>query len=257
MNVFKQFYKSIYSPKDIAFVRFQGIGKSILYVFLLALISILPSVFFISASISSGVKASKIIIKDELPSFSINKGLLTAKTNVPITIDKKDFTIVLDPTGAVTDKDLAGSRNTFAILKNEFVFITGGQTDTYSYSLLQGITVTNIDLLNLLDTFNSIKIFILPLIGIILYLFTSAKSFIEISVLASFGILLKKLAARRLNYQQLWKMTAYSETLPTVFFTIMTTLKTTVPYGFLINWLVVLIVLLISINEIPKPKEPI
>jgi hypothetical protein len=50
-------------------------------------------------------------------------------------------------------------------------------------------------------------------------------------------------------------MAAYSETLPTLFFTIMSAIKTTVPNSFLINWFVVIIVLYLAINEIPKPKK--
>ena len=49
-------------------------------------------------------------------------------------------------------------------------------------------------------------------------------------------------------------MATYSETLPTLFFTIMAAIKTTVPMSFLINWLVVIIILYVAINETPKPK---
>lgn len=255
MNIFKQLYKSTYSPKDIAAFRFQGIGKTILFVFLLTLISILPSIFFISTSITTGIDSATTVIKNELPSFSIKNGHLTAKTDVPVTIDKQNLTIVLDPTGAVTEKDLAGNNNTFGILKNEFIFIAGGRTDTYSYSMLKGMDVTSKDLLHFLDTLNQLKMIIIPCISIILYLFSCAASFIEISILALFGQILNNLAGKKLTYGKLWRMTAYSETIPTLFFTIMASLKTTVPLSFFINWFVVLIVLFLAINEIPKPKE--
>lgn len=257
MNVFKQFYKSIYSPKDIAAYRFQGIGKTILYVFLLTLVSIMPSVFFISSSITAGIDSARTVIKNELPDFTIDNGLLKAKTNVPVTINKKNITIVLDPTGAVSSKELAGTDNTFAILKKEFVFIAGGKTETYSYSMLNGVKITTNDLLHFLNALNGAKMFIIPCISIVLYLFSSAASFIEISILALFGFAIKNFADRRLNYKQLWTMTAYSETLSTLFFTIMAAIKTSVPLGFLINCLVVLIVLYLSVNEVPKQKTSI
>ncbi|XYJ24178.1 DUF1189 family protein [Bacillus velezensis] len=38
LNIFTALLKSTYSPADIAKTRFQGIGKAILYVFLLSVL---------------------------------------------------------------------------------------------------------------------------------------------------------------------------------------------------------------------------
>jgi hypothetical protein len=250
-----QFYKSLYSPKDIAKFRFQGIGKTILFIFLISLLSILPSIYYITTSINTGIATIREVLHNELPSFSIKNGQLSAKTSVPITINKKHFTIILDPTGAVSSKELDGNDNTFAILKNEFVFVAGGKSENYAYSMLNGTYVTSKDLLDFVDMVNGVKGIFIPIISLVLYLFTSAANFIEVSVLALIGLLLKNLAGRKLNYRQLWRMAAYSETLPTLFFTIMSAIKTTVPWSFLINWFVVIMILYLAINEIPKPKS--
>lgn len=255
MNVFKQFYKSIYSPKDIALFRFQGIGKTILFVFLLTLISILPSVYFLSSAISSGIDSARTVLNEQLPDFTIKGGQLTADTKVPITVDQDHFTIILDPTGTITTEKLTNTDNSFALLKNEFVLVAGGQTETYAYSMFQGMKLTKLNLLDFLDTLNGIKWIIIPLVSLFIYLFSAASNFIEISILALFGLALKNFAGRRLNYRQLWRMAAYSETLPTLFFTIMAALKTAVPSSFLINWFVAIIVLFLAIKEIPKPKK--
>ncbi|MGG3470014.1 DUF1189 domain-containing protein [Neobacillus pocheonensis] len=255
MNIFKQFIKSIYSPKDIALFRFQGIGKTILYVFFLSLISVLPSIIFLSTALSTGINSAQSIIKNELPSFSIKNEHLSAKTNVPITINKNDFTVILDPTGTVKAIDVEDEGNAFALLKDEFVFATGGQSETYQYSMVEGINLTKADLLKFIDSISGLKGIIIPVLSIFIYLFSSAASFIEVSVLALIGLMLKNLAGRKLTYRHLWRMAAYSETLPTIFFTIMAAIKTTVPNSFFINWFVVIIVLFLAINEIPRPKK--
>ncbi|XJZ26242.1 DUF1189 domain-containing protein [Bacillota bacterium Lsc_1132] len=255
MNIFKQFYKSIYSPKDIALFRFQGIGKTILYIFLLTLISILPSVYFLSSAINSGIDSARTVLKDQLPDFTIQNGQLAAETNVPITVNQDHFTIILDPTGVITSNKLSDTDHSFALLKNEFVLVAGGQTETYAYSMVQGMKLTKQDLQNFLDTLNGMKLVITPLVSLFIYFFSAASNFIEISILALFGLALKNLAGRRLNYRQLWRMAAYSETLPTLFFTIMGALKTAVPSSFLINWFVAIIVLFLAIKETPKPKN--
>jgi hypothetical protein len=255
MNIFKQFYKSAYSPKDIAIFRFQGIGKTILYVFFLTLISILPSIIFLSTTLSTGFNTVRTVISDELPSFSIKNGQLTAATKVPIKINKDNFTITLDPTGAVTESDIENEGNAFGLLKDKFVLVTGGRVDTSPYSILEGIDITKSKMLNFIKSIDEVKGIIIPVISIILYIFSSAVNFIEISVLALIGLVLKNLSGRKLNYRQLWRMAAYSETLPTIFFTIMAAVRTTVPNSFLINWFVSIIVLYLAINEIPKLKK--
>ncbi|WP_026572441.1 DUF1189 domain-containing protein [Bacillus sp. UNC438CL73TsuS30] len=255
MNIFKQFYKSLYSPKDIALFRFQGIGKTILYVFFLTFISILPSVYYLSTSLANGIDTARTVIKDEIPSFEIKNGKLNADTKVPITINKNQFSIMLDPTGAVSEKDVADEENAFALLKDEFVLASGGEVQTYPYSMLQGLHVTQNDLMDFIQALDDMKTIIIPIAALLIYLFSSAASFIEVSVLAFIGLALKNLLGRKLNYRHLWRMAAYSETLPTIFFTIMATLKTSVPNSFLINWFVIIIVLYLAINETPKPKK--
>ncbi|MGZ4160271.1 MAG: DUF1189 domain-containing protein, partial [Neobacillus sp.] len=182
-------------------------------------------------------------------------GQLTTTTNVPIKINRDNFTIILDPTGAVSESDVEDEGNAFALLKDKFVLVTGGRTDTSPYSMLEGIDITKKSLLNFIDSIDGVKGIIIPVISLFLYLISSAANFIEISVLALIGLAIKNLSGRKLNYRQLWRMAAYSETLPTIFFTIMAAIKTTVPNSFLINWFVAIIVLYLAINEIPKPKK--
>ncbi|WP_042355038.1 DUF1189 domain-containing protein [Bacillus rubiinfantis] len=255
MNIFKQLYKSIYSPKDIAYFRFQGIGKTILYVFLLTFISILPSIVYLSSAISEGLDYAKTFITDETPDFSIKNGTLTADTKVPITINENGFTFILDPTGTISADNAAEQDNTFALLKDEFVLTSAGQSDTYQYSMMEGLNINKQNLLEVLDSISDVKGIIIPVVSILIYLFSSAASFIEVSILALIGLALKNIAGRKLNYGHLWRMAAYSETLPTLFFTIMAALKTHVPNSFGINWMVAIIVLLLAIKEIPKPKK--
>lgn len=254
MNIFKQFYKSLYSPKDIALFRFQGIGKTILYVFLLTLISVLPSIFMLSSALSTGMDTAKSFIQ-QAPDFSIQNGRLSADTDVPYIFKKDDFTFILDPTGAVSESDAADEGNAIALLKDGFVFAGGGQLNTSPYSAMPGLDVTKADLDQFVDSFSGLKGVIIPVMSIFIFLFSSAASFIEVSIVALFGLFIRNMTARKLNYGQIWRMAAYSETLPTLFFTIMGALQTSVPNSFWINWFVVLIVLYLAINEVPKPKQ--
>ncbi|WP_043933894.1 DUF1189 domain-containing protein [Bacillus sp. EB01] len=257
MNVFKQLYRSIYSPKDIASFRLQGIGKTILYVFLLTLISILPTFYFFNNAITSGIETAKQIASEELPDFTIKNGTLEAETDKPITVERDGFSITLDPTGSVDGDELAENGNAFGFLKNEFALSAGGRTQSYPYTMLEGSEIAKKDFLDFFNSMNGVKGVIMPIVFAFILLLSSAMKFIEITVLAGIGIMFSNIMRRQLVFGQLWRMAAYSVTLSTIFFTIMEALQTVVPNGIMINWFVSAIVLYLAINETPGPnKEP-
>lgn len=256
MNVFKQLVKSSYSPKDIAFFRFQGIGKTILFVFLLTLLSIIPSMYYMSTAISDGVESAKETISREFPSFTIENGQLESKLDKPLTINENGFVIVFDSSGNASPSDFDQIDNGVAMLKNEMVFMAGGQTQSYAYSMLEDYTLTKSDLVELIDSIDNSLIIIIPLLILFNYVFSSGVKFVEISILALLGLIIKNIIGRKLTYGHLWRMSAYSVTLPTLFFTVMAALKTVVPGGFFLHWLVAYIVLFLAIKEIPQTKQP-
>lgn len=256
MNIFKQFIKSLYSPKDIASFRFQGIGKTILYVFFLTLLSILPTVYFFSFAIVNGINAVEESINIELPDFQIEDGELHSEQNAPITINKDRFTVLFDSTGTIEKSKLSNSDNTIALLKDEFIFTAGGQQQSYSYSMLNNVTITKQDLADFLSSADSMLMIIIPLMAVVIYIFTVGMRFIEVSILALIGLLLKNIMDRKnIQYRHLWRISAYSVTLPTIFFTIMAILKTAVPNGAFINWFVAFMIIFLAIKEIPQPKK--
>lgn len=255
MNIFKQFFKSLYSPKDIALFRFQGIGKTILFVFFLTLISLLPTIYYLSTATINGLDAIQNSIKNELPAFQISEGTLQSDEKAPIILNKNNLTIIFDSTGTANVAEVARSKDTIAILQHEAVFIANGQSQSLPYSMLSDMTFTNEDLQNMLSSIDSSLVIIIPIMVIIIYILTSGLNFVQISILAVLGLILKKLLLRNLQYRHLWRISAYSITLPTFFFTIMEALKTTVPNGAIINWFVAYIVLFLAIKEVPMPKK--
>lgn len=254
MNMFKQLFKSLYSPKDIALFRFQGIGKTILFVFLLTLISILPTVYYMGTALVNGIHAMEDSMRDELPAFQIENGELFSENEKPIIINKEDFTIMFDSTGAVNKEELQRSDHTIAILKDGLYLVSGGHVQSLPYAMLSDISLTNEDLIQLIDNLQSSLAVIIPVLAVVIYIFASGMKFIEISFLALLGLFLKKMLNRNIQYRHTWRLAAYSVTLPTIFFTIMDSLKTTVPSGALLNWFVAYIILFLVIKEIPQKK---
>jgi hypothetical protein len=255
MNVFKQLIVSLYSPKDISTFHQQRFGKTFFYVLILTLLSILPSIYHFNTSMVNGMDTIKEIVQKDLPPFTIENGELFSEETVPLTINKSDFTFVFDSTGTINQAEINRANDTIFILKNELVYSASGVSQSMPYSMFGNVTITKDDLSSMLTSVDSILPITIPIVSLIVFLFSSIMKFIEVSILALFGLALKNILNKQSSYGQLWRMSAYSVTLPTLFFTIMDALKTVVPNGFFIHWLVAFIMLLLSLKEIPSEKN--
>lgn len=255
MNIFKQLVVSLYSPKAIATFHNQGIGKTILYVFFLTLISLIPSFYYFNTSLTAGFHALQETVQEDLPTFTIENGELNSESEAPLTINKEDFTIIFDSTGTVNQKEIARADNAVFILKNEIAYSFAGTSESFQYEMLGDVTITKEDLLSLLTSFDSALPIMLPVTSAVIYLFSSAAKFIEVSVLALIGLAIKSMLVKKVSYRHLWRIAAYSITLPTIFFTIMEGLRTIVPSAFIIHWFVAIMMLLLTLKELPSQKE--
>jgi hypothetical protein len=256
MNIFKQLIVSLYSPKDIAKFRFQGIGKTILYVFFITLISTLPSFLYLSSAIIKGIDTSITTLNEDFPNFEIKDGKLFMDAEKPIEKSKNGFLFIMDDSGNVTSEDFGKrTNNGFAILHHEFAFVGGGTLQTYPYSMLEGIEISKSDLSSFLHDIDNMLFIFLPILGGVTYIFSAGLKFIEISILAVIGLLMNNSLKRNISYRHVWRLSAYSVTLPTVFFTIMALFKTNVVGGIFIHWFVTFVMLYLIIKEIPKPKK--
>lgn len=254
LNVFQQLVKSLYSPKDVAKFRFQGIGKTILYVFLLALLTLIPTMISLWQTVSAGIQAVNETIEEEIPNFTIENGRLQSDTQELIVIEEPGFTIYFDASGETT---LADIREDSALLisKEEASFITGGQVDAVPYSMFEGVPISKDEISNILTGLGASLPVLLGVLFFVIYVFSSGTAFVQISLFALIGLLFKKSLGRKLRYGQLWRLTAYSITLSSVFFAIVALFGAAVPFPFFLDTFVSLLFLYLVIKEIPAPKS--
>ncbi|MTH52435.1 DUF1189 domain-containing protein [Bacillus mangrovi] len=255
LNLFKQFIKSLYSPRDIASFRFQGIGKSILYVFLLCLLSIVPASVYGSIVISGGIAAAEKA-STSLPDFTIQNGQLTAETDKPVEMKQGDIILVLDPTGTFTRNEIEQKQNAIGILKDEFVFATNGISQVLPYSGAGDIAVNKDQLVSLAQQAGDLQAAFIGGFVFILYLISSFSKFVEVTVLALLGLIIRNMLRKKISFKQSWVMAAYAVTLATIFFTVMSALQASVPSQGLVLWFVHVVILYLAVKEVPSKKEP-
>ncbi|MCA1031757.1 DUF1189 domain-containing protein [Bacillus timonensis] len=249
MSIIIQLVKSCYSPRDIARFRFQGIGKTILYVFLLSLISIIPAALPFGTSMVYLQKGLEDLDTSAIPTFKISDGqldLLHKKNNV--TVATESFTFIFD------DREHVDINESFAIafLKNDMKLISNQHVISYDYHMLEGMT--NEDIVSFIPSFQSLLPIFLPILFVLMFILTSGLKFIEVTILSTIAIPLKNLQKLRLQFRHLWVISAYSVTLSTLFFTIMEFFQVQVTLGPFINWLVSIIIVYLVLKEIPRPK---
>ncbi|PGE95267.1 hypothetical protein COE80_09350 [Bacillus pseudomycoides] len=251
MSVFAQLVKSLYSPKDMALFRFQKIGKTILYIMLLCLIATIPKTFTFGNFTQDIVSTVHQSIEKDLPDFKIENGELHADVKEPIIKEDGNFVFVFDPNA--TDTTAYANKQGVFVLKDKVVSINNNQTQSQSYGDFGNGTFEKKDIKDIISAIDSIYPILMLVVGIVIYLFQLFISFLGVTILAFIGSAMG--GQRKLSYKQVWTLTAYSYTIPTIFFMIMDLLKINVPWSFLLYTAIILIVLYLTIKEIPKPKE--
>ncbi|KEK26208.1 DUF1189 domain-containing protein [Bacillus gaemokensis] len=250
MSIFTQLVKSLYSPKDMALFRFQKIGKTILFIMLLCLITTIPRTLLYGSAIQDGVSMVNRALENDIPEFKIENGELKADIDKPIEKEKINSIFLFDPNS--TEVKTYSNKEGLFILKDKVISMANGQTRTYSYDDLLGASLEKKDLQDFISLFDNIYPILMFVIGAF-YLFQLFITFLGITLLAFIGSAMS--GQRKLSYKQVWILTTYSYTIPTVFFMIMDLLKINVPGSSLIYVAVILIVLYLTIKEVPKPKE--
>ena len=80
MSIFKQSIKSLHSPKYIAAFRMQGIGKTIRYLFFLALIMCIPMTIYMILYAAGGNESARMVIETKLPILTMENDLMEANS---------------------------------------------------------------------------------------------------------------------------------------------------------------------------------
>ncbi|MCP8967142.1 DUF1189 domain-containing protein [Ectobacillus ponti] len=254
MSVLTQFWKSLYSPKDMARFRFQKFGKAVLYIFLLSLLSVVPEITQVGKLFQTELAMMEETVETDIPDFTIEKGELKAGLQKPIVKEQSRFLLFFDPNATKLPSQYETEAGMF-FLKNELTVIAPNRTETYPYTLLNDQVIQKKDIQEFLNFMHSILPIALVLLGVLLYLSDVFISFLAITLLAMIGQFMAGQLQRKLNYKQVWVLCVYSTTLPTVFFMIMTALNITVQFSTLIFSFVTLFMFYLIIKEIPAPKQ--
>lgn len=95
----------------------------------------------------------------------------------------------------------------------------------------------------------------LPISFLFVYFFTTGYKFIEVSILAALGLLFVSFMKKNLSYKQLWVISAYAITAPTIALSIFEGFGSIIPGGAALLWLASATYLFLAVRAIPNPKQ--
>lgn len=253
MNIFQQFFKSLYSPATIAKFRMAKIGRTILYVFLLMLIASIPMLVSLTVSMNALFQAGDRYI-EEMPEFTVTDGTLESDMDEPFINDEEDMTLIFDSTGELSASDVEGYGNVVALLEREMIFVTGGAADRISYQEF-GVNVSKQEIENFYNTLDDLSFLIIAIVLAGFYLFNTALKFIGIFALSVIALLLKRKTADHLTYKHLWVLSAYAVTLPTILIELLEGSGIFIPFSFVVYWIIAVVMMNLVLKHVPAPRQ--
>ncbi|EUJ33377.1 hypothetical protein MFLO_03555 [Listeria floridensis FSL S10-1187] len=261
MNIFKRFWKSLYSPQDIASFRKDKVSKSIIYIIVLSFLAFLPLAYYTTTTTQNALKLSEETLEKQIPDFTVADGKLQTKDgaaeNLPISIDEGSLHIYYDASGTLdkddVDNKIGSYESAFAFLSDGIYITAGGMSQSFSYSAL-GIS-DKADLMSIYSSITDVSKYVIPLILFVLFLFMLGSAFFRVAIYGLFGFILSGFGRGGISYKENWMMAAYSITLATVFTMIMEWFQIQVPFGMEINIGVSLIIIFLAIRTIPQDKK--
>ncbi|PSL42308.1 uncharacterized protein DUF1189 [Salsuginibacillus halophilus] len=255
MNVFQKFFYSLYRPDIIGRLRFQGIGKTIGFVFFLMLLTQIPAAVTFAVSTATTVTQAEEALNEELPSFAISGGTLETEQEEAYIQELDEGRMIIDPERELSEAEWIAEDNSIVLLDTKGFVVTDGERQTITYEQLGDVNLSDEDIAGFADTFSSLLWLFIPIVLVGIYVFTSGMKFVGITVLSLFGLIFRRFVSTRLNYKNIWVMAAYTVTLPTITLAFIDVLAPGVPFTFWLYWVLAITMFALVFRKLPVPKS--
>lgn len=252
MNIFRQFWYSLYSPKTISKFRLQKIGKTILYLFVLAILYTLPGFFSFQKAVHVQVNNFTQLINDNIHSISLEKGNLTINDNKSFEKKVGNFHYAFYPSETTIPDKISNEKNAVYILRNKVVFKTINSEQVYPYPKLKSKEINKTDVTKFINNINQalpaflVALFFLFYVGSCFFIFVVATILTIIAGLFGKG--------KNLPFRQRFAMVSYSLTLPTILFLLSGIFYLKIPFITTLFILLTALMYFLTLRALPSKK---
>lgn len=238
-NVFNKIKESIYNIKSPPSYIKEGVLRALLYAMVLCIILGIANGSRVIYDSKLGIDSFEEFLSSEDYEFTIEGGTLDIKTN-EAEIQEKSMTYYINDEVSIEKKEDIRRKtihynNYILVLKDGIVIesnmigVTGGtELEFYYKDILQAESLTNEDILNILPLIRRFT----SGINIISSVINTSLSYIIDSAFISLMLLFTIYTLRlKLKYKELFSLTLYAATFPTIVVTILTIIKPDVYLG--------------------------
>lgn len=233
----------------------QGLGKSILYIFLVTLIFSTISNINIIDKFNSELSSVETTFIHSAPNFELKNGTFSIDSDEPIYYKYDDQQLIVDTSGKTSKSVLDSYSNGIYINSNELIL-------RQKYSTLQTLKFSDFSELNLTkitiqDTMSTLKIIfpviILFLNPIIAFLLNLISGFLVIGPLT---LSISAVMGIKLKYSKACALSLYAMTLPLLLESLINIAGIDMPEFYVIFYIVSLIYCGLAINKIKNIDKP-
>ncbi|GGI11176.1 DUF1189 domain-containing protein [Gottfriedia solisilvae] len=252
MNLFKQFWYSLYSPKTIAKFRLQKIGKTIFYLFLLAILYTLPGFFSFEKAVKLQVNNASDLLKENIQTISLNKGILTINDNKPFERKIGDFRYAFYPNETSLPSSTSKDKYSITVLKDRVVIKTDSGEQDYPYLSLDKTEINKEDISKFIKNVKqALPVFMIALF-FLFYLGSCFFIFIVATILAFITALFH--SDKNLTFRHRFAMIAYSLTLPTVIYFIVGLFNINIPFQTILFIIISAVMYSLTVKQLPSKR---
>jgi hypothetical protein len=247
LNFFTRIYYSMAGFDNYRYFLRQGTGKAVVYLLLLAMsigiISYIPVLGTFNTAID-GVISS---FDSAVPDFTLSDGELHVKGNMPVKLGESEYPVIIDTSDSPDESILEDYDSAILITKDKMIQKTYVNRQVTNLSVFKGFTLTKADIKEALPMMKPLGIFFF-MFGIILFI---CAKFINALIVSLIGMIINSVRKTKLSYQSIFKISAFSLTLPLLICTLLGMLLHA-PYMWLLYYVIAAVYVYGAINSIKK-----
>ncbi len=248
MGFFSRLYYSITSFDKYRYFLRQSTSKAVIFLLIVSI--------FIAAiiSVQAGIESNKIIdgiitgISGKIPDFQLADGKLDVSGKMPIIIDDGANPIIIDTSPNADEKILDSYDTAILVTSDKIISKSYVNKSVTDLSQFQGIVINRQIVQETLPILKPIVKVAIVFVGIF---FVCAK-FITALIVSLFGLSINSARNTRLTYRSIFKISAYSMTLPLIVCTVLDLVIPQFPYKWLLFYIIAFVYVFGAINSIKR-----
>lgn len=252
MGFFQKIYYSVAGFGQYkSFIR-EKPGRAVVYLLLLGLIMGVFSLVTPMLDYNRAISEFMLDFDKKVPDFTFGNGKLTVEGNMPIILGEGSSTVIIDTSGRTDESILDDYDNAILITSDRMIQKNYANKQVTSFSLIQGIGFDREDLRRALPIVKIMTVFI-AIFGLIFFI---CAKYISALVVSLAGLIINAATGTGLTYADVFKISAYSLTLPVLIGTMIDLSGVPVPYLTVIFYVVAIVYVWGAINAVKKDRGP-